>query len=114
MSDIHDKGYQNKITAIQEIATVSGTNVIISFEHDDPVCSYAPASYQESIDDEVSRFFMPRTVIAEGVTTSLDLEQFDHGVQLVLLGRLVQKFIGGKNILIKVKDSTDQDFADDE
>lgn len=94
-----DPGYHNTITSINEITTGTGMKVFITFEDSDPICMYAPANFAESLDDTVYRVFMPRTCVDQDVITSLDMQEFDEGVELVLEGKSIQKFVGGDKVL---------------
>ena len=95
-------GYQNKVVDIQEISTVTGFKYIISCEHDDPICSYAPESYLESQNAGVHRFFMPMTTVLADLSSSLDLYESDQGVEFMLTGNSIQKIISGNKILLVV------------
>lgn len=108
-----DMGYENKILAIEEFDTPTSTKIMISFEHQNPICVYSPETFQESLDDTVYRAFMPKTDVASDVTCcvahdegsdqAFDCDQSDAGVELILYGDSIQKFIEKDHILFIVK-----------
>lgn len=111
-----DKGYENQILAIEEFDSASSKKIIISFEHSDPVCTYSPENFQESIDDTVYRAFMPKTTVGPNVvcatgsddesgetTNSFDCCSDDAGVELLLQGESIKKFVGKDHVIFVVK-----------
>jgi len=100
--EVSEQGYHNKIVDIQEIVTPSGSNFVITCEQDEPVCNYAPETYQESLDKNIYRFFMPMTTLSEGIASDLEVQEFDGGVELVMYAKDVHKVISGNRILITV------------
>lgn len=115
-SELEDKGYENQILAIEEFDTPSSTKIIISFEHDNPICTYHPENFQESIDDTVYRAFMPRTTVAPDVicsagnddsqdadATSFDCQSDQDGVELLFQGESIKKFVGKDHVMFVVK-----------
>ena len=90
-----DLGYENTIVAIQEFTTLGGCKLILTFQHDDPVCVYAPQSFSESLDNTSFRIYMPRTMVADGVSSSYDIQQSDDGIELLLTGKSLKKIMSG-------------------
>lgn len=117
--DLEDKGYENQILAIEEFDNSSSTKIVISFEHSNPICAYSPENFQESIDDTVYRAFMPKTTVASNVacsargndddeldefaTNSFDCDNSDAGVELLLQGESIEKFLGQHSVVFIVK-----------
>ncbi|MFA5999263.1 MAG: hypothetical protein WC747_04560 [Candidatus Babeliales bacterium] len=106
---VHDdeyesEAYSNQIVGVQEIFGVKNFTIILTFEHDGPIITYAPASYADSQNDTFNRFFMPNTVLSDnaGSGASGALQQSGSGVELVLLGTLVKKVVDGNTIMISV------------
>lgn len=99
-----DPGYENTIVAIDEFATSSGHKIIFRFEQDDPVCTYTPQSFVESVDNTMYRVFMPRTKLAEGVSSSCDLQESEQGIELVLHGISFKKIISGNVVLFIIEE----------
>ena len=114
-----DKGYENQILSIEEFDTPHATKIIISFEHSNPVCTYNPESFEESTDDTIYRAFMPNTGVAsdvvckindgdddlsqEDTSTPFDCDSSQAGVELVLYGESITKFMGKDHIVFVVK-----------
>lgn len=113
--ELEDPGYKNQILAIEEFDSPNSTKIMISFENQNPICTYSPENFQESLDDTVYRAFMPRTGIASGVgdgdeddidcdqAASFDLEQTDAGVELLLYGASIRKYNGRDHVMFVVK-----------
>lgn len=112
--ELEDQGYENQILAIEEFDTPSSTKIIISFEHENPICTYQPESFQESLDDTVYRAFMPRTTVASDViccsgnddefdSGSFDCQNDQDGVELLLQGESIKKFVGKDHVMFVVK-----------
>ncbi len=103
-SDIErdDPGYQNKILAIDEFETPTAYKVIITFEQENPVCFYAPKNFEESLDDTIYRALMPRTAIAPEVKTSLEIDDVDGNIELLLSGVSMYKYIGQNCIIFVI------------
>ena len=52
--------YSNKITGM--VHSVSGKNYVLTLQFDqDPICYYAPLSFEESKESQYKRYFLPRT-----------------------------------------------------
>lgn len=104
-SDIESElpGYQNTIVEIGEFDTPTSYKIVMTFEQPHPICIYTPQNFEESCDDTVYRAFMPRTTIAPEVTTELDLDATSEGVELLLSGTSVRKFMGEDHVMFVVK-----------
>ena len=100
--DLDNYKYENKIIGISEFDTLSSKKIIINFEKPNPVCTYSPDSYKESTDDTFYRAFMPNTDISDDIQTSLDLDVYDSGVEIIFRGKSIKKFIGQFNIIFIV------------
>ncbi|MCX5923334.1 MAG: hypothetical protein NTU89_02075 [Candidatus Dependentiae bacterium] len=85
--------YSNEIIDVKVIHGAKRDTIILTFEKPNPIVTYAPASFIESTDGTVLRYFMPNTTIAENLDgeTPASIEQGDLGVELVLNGRLIRK-----------------------
>ncbi len=106
-------GYENQITAIKEFSTLSGTKIVISFLHPNPICTYHPGSFSESLQKDVCRVFMPRTQLvcdvnndaSDDVDQSLDQQSSfeivaaNQDVELLLHGILVKKYVGKHSVI---------------
>lgn len=96
-------GYENKITEIHELDTGSGHKYVVRFANTGPICTYAPESFAESMDDTVYRAFMPNTDIADSIETSLDIDNDETGTEIVFHGESIQKVVGNEHIIFIVK-----------
>lgn len=96
--------YVNVITDIQEIHGGSTYSLVLKCQQQDPIITYDPATYEESLSDEIYRSFMPGTTLADGICDSSGIiEQTDSGVAIVLLGRLKEKIVGDYMIILTVE-----------
>ena len=96
--------YVNVITEIQECHAGSTYSLILKCEQQDPIITYAPATYEESMSDEIYRSFMPSTTLAQGVSDSSGvIEETGSGVEIVLFGRLKEKIVGDYTIVLTVE-----------
>lgn len=96
--------YTNVITEIQEFHGGSTYSLILKCEQQDPIITYAPATYEESVEDQIYRFFMPSTTLAPGVGGSSGvIEETGSGVEIVLLGRLKEKIVSDYTIVLVVE-----------
>lgn len=96
--------YVNVITEIQEIHSGSTYSLILKCDQIDPIITYAPATYEESVSDEIYRSFMPSTTIAIGISDSSGvIQETGSGVEIVLFGRLKDKIVGDYTIILTVE-----------
>lgn len=101
-ADEHKKGYQNQIADICEISNGKNIKFVVSCQSEDPICNYAPESYEESLQNSIHRFYMPMTTVASEVSAPFDLHEDEHGVEFVIEAQSVQKIISGSKILLIV------------
>jgi len=95
--------YRNVVTGIQEIHGHSTYSLVLTTQIADPIINYAPSSYQESFSDAVYRAFMPNTSVADGVTNASGVwKATDHGVEIILLGKLKLKLITDNVVLLTI------------
>ena len=99
LNQIDSSLYENKIIGIDEIDTFFSKKIVINFENPNPVCTYSPEGYKESIDDTIYRAFMPNTDISDDIQTSLDLYVDDFGVEIIFHGKSINKIIGQFHII---------------
>lgn len=98
--------YSNKILHCHEISMGSSSKIVLSCQHDDPICYYDPDSYQAAVESVEHRFFMPKMSIEDGVDLPCQTEIYDEGVEVVFYGKDVQKIVGGDKILFVVDTRT--------
>lgn len=98
------KSYSNEIIEISEIYGTTTHSLILTFDRD-PIINYAPASYQESQNNEINRYFMPNTTISSAIQSLIPsiMKQHSSGVELLLLGKLINKTIAGHKVMIRTK-----------
>ena len=94
--------YSNKIVNCHEISTGNSCKIVLSCQHDDPICYYDPDSYQATVESTEHRFFMPKMSIEDGIDLPCQTEVYDEGVEVILHGKDVQKIVGGDKILFVV------------
>ncbi|MCX5924236.1 MAG: hypothetical protein NTZ68_02345 [Candidatus Dependentiae bacterium] len=99
--EYESEAYSNQIVGIQEIYGAKNFTIVLTFEQDGPIITYAPASYADSQNDSFNRFFMPNTVLSDGAGSGA-LQQSGSGVELVLFGTLVKKIVDGNTIMISI------------
>lgn len=96
--------YQNEITGIQDIQGAITYTLILSCEQEKPIAVYAPATYQESLNDQQVTIFMPNTTLAQGVDEIEGMvETTGSGVTISLVGKLKQKMIADHKIYITIE-----------
>lgn len=85
--------YSNKIIDIKEISGKTKDSVILTFDKPNPIVVLTPASFTESQENIIQRYFMPNTTISESLETdhSDNIFQNDLGVELVMHGKFVRK-----------------------
>jgi len=101
--------YRNVVTNIQEIHGHATYSLAITTQQPDPIINYAPSSYKESMHDTVYRAYMPNTSVSDGITnTSGTWKATDHGVEIVLPGKLKNKIITDKVVLLTISTAQEQ------
>jgi len=96
--------YRNQIIQVRKIDGKKTYTVIITFENPAPILTYAPESFEESLDGSVYRCFMPNTTIAESLeqTMPVMMQQLESGVRYFLQGKLLKKVVGERTVLIQM------------
>ena len=97
--------YHNTIVNVREMRGARNYSIILSFEQSSPILNYAPESFSESLDDHVYRCFLPYTNLHDDFQNTIPemLNQVGLGVELVLKGKFLRKFVGTHKILIQMK-----------
>lgn len=96
--------YVNMITDIQEIHGGTRYSLMLSCQHENPIITYAPATYEETMSDELYRAFMPNTRLADGVIDSSGaVQETGSGVEIILFGRLIEKIVADHTIMLVVE-----------
>lgn len=99
--------YQNTIIDTQVIFGNSTYTVIIKTQDVDPIITYAPASYEESVNGGVYRAFMPQTSVIDGLQNPQGFwTKTDQGVEFALPGQLRSKVMHDNIIMIVMYNST--------
>ena len=101
--NLDDFSYENKIVGIYEFDNLLSKKIVIEFEKFGPVCTYNPENYKESMNDNIYRVFIPNTSISDDISTSLDLDVSDSGVEIIFHGKSIEKIIGQFNIIFIIK-----------
>jgi hypothetical protein len=99
--------YSNQITDIKAVNGAKRDSIILTFEKPNPIVTYAPASFAESKENKVQRYFMPNTMIAQSFDGEIpeSIDQGDLGVELVLNGKLIRKklLLSSNKLLIQTE-----------
>lgn len=107
VEEVEFREYENQITAIDQLDTVSGQKIIVHFSHTNPICAYAPKNYEESLDDTISRNYLPKTTISDGVEIANNddvlVDSDEEGVEIVVRGKSIQKIVGEQRVFFIVK-----------
>ena len=96
--------YENIIYDIQEIHGATRYTIVLKCSEAEPIAVYAPATYQESLQDSKIRIFMPNSMLAQGVEP-LDgvLEVLASGIEILLFGKLLSKTSSNGLLFITVE-----------
>jgi hypothetical protein len=109
------KPYYNEVTSVQEIVGDTHHSVILYCTAQHPIINYTPASFDESRDDRVQRYFLPNTTFASGVDTNCDcLQEKSDGIEILLLGTLTQKNVGDHTVMLMVTVAHGSDEQEDQ
>lgn len=84
--------YRNTIIALHQIDGHTTSTLVITTQSPDPIITYAPNSYQESLNDALYRAFMPNTIIADNIEIYPQaIRKTEHGVEILCQGKLLYK-----------------------
>ena len=98
--------YQNKITEIQEIQGAATYTIVLKCSEIEPTAVYAPATYQESLNPDQIRIFLPNTILADGVEPIVGVvEVMGTGIEILLFGKLIKKIASNGIVVVTVKAS---------
>lgn len=93
--------YSNQLNTIHQF----GNKIVCSFEYENPICTYTPASFEEAgSDSQLHRYFMPYTKTKEDLSTSLDMRESDNGIELVLHGKVIIKLMSKHHVVFVICD----------
>ena len=91
--------YSNHIIGLKVIHGVKRDSIILTFDHPNPIAMLTPASFAESQENRIQRYFMPNTTISEDLEDEYSdiVWQNDIGLELVMHGRFVRKIVLSPN-----------------
>lgn len=96
--------YQNKIIDIQDIQGTSTYTLILTCEEPNPIAVYAPETYQDSLNPELTTIFMPRTTLAQDVEEVPGMvEVTGEGITIFLRGNFKGKLVADHKMSVTVE-----------
>lgn len=102
-TDVEMRSYKNEVTEIKEIAGVTNYTLALSCSQQNPIVSYVPESYQESQNNEIHRYFLPNTTLAEGIENeTVSACQRGSHVEVLLFGKLVAQTAANHSAIFMV------------
>ncbi|HSW75837.1 MAG TPA: hypothetical protein VLG50_02240 [Candidatus Saccharimonadales bacterium] len=100
---LRSQKYLNTIVDAVEIRGTKNITTIVTFQDENPIITYAPASFAQSQDTTYNRYFMPNTTFADDINNvPSSLQQKKSGVEFEQSGTLIKKIVDGKKILITI------------